>query len=114
MERAIDSISALTIAAMKSQRSSCVAVTHSTFLRILLSMVLDIPLSEGASMAVVNGGITVIDVPRRLATRRLGKHTRLFNGLNFQDIDLNVPVCHVIRVNESRHLPAVVPHASEL
>lgn len=105
MQRAIASITELASAAAMSKSSSCVAVTHSTFLRILLAMVLDISLFEAASLSVVNGGVSVIDVPRSLGTKRLGKKSKLFSGLNLEDVDLEVPLCHVIRINETRHLP---------
>jgi broad specificity phosphatase PhoE len=105
LERAVDSIGYLAAEASKSDRARCVAVTHSTFLRILLALVSDIPLFETASMSVVNGGISVIDVPRDMKTRRLGKRAKFFGGVPTEDFALEVPICHVIRINESRHLP---------
>ncbi len=89
--------------ASRSQKESCVAVTHSTFLRILLAMMLDRPLFEASSMSVVNGGVSIIDVPRELRTRHIGKTSNSWN----QDIGLEVPICRVIRINETRHLPTV-------
>jgi len=107
MQRAIDSITTLTSVASKSANRSCVAVTHSTFLRILLALALDIPLLDAASMSVVNGGVSVIDVPLDLKTRRMGKNSKVFIGGNFRNIGLEVPICRVVRINETRHLPTV-------
>jgi broad specificity phosphatase PhoE len=107
LQRASLSIAALAKAASESREGTCVAVTHSTFLRILLAMALDVPLLEAATYNVVNGGISVIDVPRNLTTRRLGKTSRLFSGLVPKEVlvDLEIPVCRVVRINETRHLP---------
>ncbi len=104
-QRATSSIVSLAKAASESEDGTCVAVTHSTFLRILLAMALDVPLLEAAAYSVVNGGVSVIDVPRNLPTRHLGKNSRLFTWLLKEEVDLEVPVCHVIRINETRHLP---------
>ena len=70
-------------------------------------MVADIPLFEAASVNIVNGGISVVDVPRDMRTRRLGKKDTVFGGFQTGDFGLEVPVCHVIRINESRHLPSL-------
>lgn len=107
LERAVDSIGTLAAAASKSDKGCCVAVTHSTFLRILLALVSNVPLFEAASMSVVNGCISVIDVPRDVKTRRLGKRAKFFGGVPTEDFAIEVPICHVIRINETRHLPTV-------
>lgn len=70
-------------------------------------MALDIPLFEAASMDVVNGGVSIIDVPRDLRKRPLERNSKLFTGLFTQDIAMEIPICHVIRINEMRHLPTV-------
>jgi broad specificity phosphatase PhoE len=103
--RASSSIVSLAKAASESSDGMCVAVTHSTFLRMLLAMALDVPLLEAAAFSVVNGGVSVIDVRHDLKIRPLGGDSRLFSGVLKQDIDIGIPVCHVIRINEARHLP---------
>ena len=106
LQRASLSIAALAKAASESTEGTCVAVTHSTFLRMLLAMALDVPLLEAATYEVVNGGVSVIDVPRDFKTR---KNSRLFSGLSTKKqeeiLDLEIPVCRVVRINETRHLP---------
>lgn len=99
------SISQLAKAASESREGSCVAVAHSTFLRILLGMALDVPLLEAASYSILNGSVSVVDVPRDFKTQRLGRKSRLFSGPLRQEIDVEVPICKVIRINEARHLP---------
>ena len=83
------------------------AVTHSTFLRILLAIAMDLSLFEAASINVTNGGISVIDVTRDQITRPIGKKSKLFSGFYDNRLQLDVPICHVIRINETCHLPRV-------
>jgi len=106
LQRAASSLAYLARAAAESKEGVCVAVTHSTYLRMLLALALDVPLLEVATYAVVNGGVSVIDIPTNVETRRLGKKSRLFSGpLQQEGFELDVPICHVIRINEARHLP---------
>ena len=94
----------------KASNGCVAAVSHSTFLRILLGLVLDESLLESATRKVQNGGVTVIDVPRKTKTRSLGSKPKLLGGPLSQaprDFKLDVPVCKVIRINESRHLPVI-------
>ena len=83
------------------------AVTHSAFLRILLAIALDVSLFEAASIEVTNGGVSVIDVTRDQRTRSIGKKSKLFSGFYDNHVQLDVPICHVIRINEKCHLPRV-------
>jgi broad specificity phosphatase PhoE len=100
------------VLAREAQASNgCIAaVTHSAFLRILIGMLLDESLVESASRKIVNGGVTVIDIPKDLKTRPLGSKPKLLGGLLSQvpiDFELEIPICKVVRVNEARHLPEV-------
>jgi broad specificity phosphatase PhoE len=108
--RAAESLKALAEEAANAPNSCVAAVTHSAFLRILIGLVLDEPLVEVASRKVVNGGITVIDIPKELRFRRLGVKPKLLGGPLSQvptDFELEVPMCKVVRINEARHLPTV-------
>jgi broad specificity phosphatase PhoE len=108
--RAVESLKALAEEAGKTSNGCVAAVTHSTFLRILIGLVLDEPLVEVASRKVVNGGITVIDIPKELRFRRLGAKPKLLGGPLSQvptDFQLEVPICKVVRINETCHLHAV-------
>jgi hypothetical protein len=70
-------------------------------------MVLDEPLVKAASRKIVNGGVTVIDIPKDMRTRRLESKPKLLGGALSQapDFELEIPVCRVVRINESRNLP---------
>lgn len=86
------------------------AVSHSTFLRILIGMVLDEPLFEAASRKIDNGGITILDIPKQFKTRRIGSRSRLVGGPLSQapeDFEVDIPLCRIVRINESRHLPQI-------
>jgi hypothetical protein len=90
--------------------NGCVAaVSHSAYLRVLLSMILDEPLRDSATRSLANGGISVVDIQKNGSTRRLVAHTtKLFTGGRAPaDFDLEIPICTVVRVNEARHLPLV-------
>jgi broad specificity phosphatase PhoE len=108
--RAAESLKVLAKRATSSPNGCLAAVTHSAFLKILLGMVLDEPLADAASRKVDNGGITVIDVPRNFQTRALGSNPRLLGGILSQapsNFDLKIPICNVVKINESRHLPLI-------
>ena len=88
------------------------AVSHSTFIRILVGVLLDEPLVKTASRKIENCSITVLDFPKGFKTQRIGAKDNLIGGLLSQappDFGLDVPVCNVIRTNENRHLPEIPP-----
>ena len=62
LERSIQAIEGLSRMAKTSSASSILAVSHSTYLRILLALVGDIPLAETALWKIQNGSLNVVDV----------------------------------------------------
>jgi broad specificity phosphatase PhoE len=108
--RAADALKFLAQEAEKSSNGCVAAVSHSTYLRILLGLVLDQSLLEMADRKIVNGGITVLDVKRDGLSRRLEPKPKLLGGALStvpSDFRLDIPVCDVVRINEMRHLPDV-------
>ena len=110
MNRAAESLKLLAKEAEASS-GTLAAVTHSTFLRILVALILDEPLAESASRKLDNCGVTVVDIPKNFSTKRLGTNPSLLGGGRLsqvpKDFELEVPICDVIRINESRHLPQI-------
>lgn len=97
----------------ENSANRCVgAVSHSTFIRILVGVLLDEPLVKAATRKIDNCSITVLDFPKGFKTQRLGSKDRLLGGLLSQappDFMLDVPICTVVRANENRHLPEIPP-----
>jgi len=87
----------------------CVAaVTHSAYLRVLVGIVLDEPLIQSSIRKIRNGSITVVDVPKDLRSRLIGSKPKLLGGWisrTPRDFTLSVPLCKMIRINETRHVP---------
>ncbi|KAL9181364.1 hypothetical protein ACHAXT_010169 [Thalassiosira profunda] len=112
LERAAVSLDELSkLAASLSPPSSILAVSHSTYLRVLLSMVNDSPLAESALWQIQNGSINVIDVNIEGKTRRVTSNSGIFGGkivgkLRRSDngLNLEIPECRLIRRNEVRQL----------
>ena len=112
LERAVRSLEDLGKLAMSfaTSPSSILAVSHSTYLRVMLSLVNDTPLAESALWTIQNGSVNVVDVnvqgERRLVTSSSG----IFGGdiigrLRWKnDVLLDMPQAHLIRLNEVRHL----------
>ena len=107
LERSVQALESLANVANTSPTSqgSLIAVSHSTYLRILLSLVDDAPLAESVLWKINNGSVNVVDVntegKRRLVTNKSG----IFGGLKWSNnLQLTMPECHLIRRNEVRHL----------
>lgn len=107
LERSVQALESLANVANTSPtiQGSLIAVSHSTYLRILLSLVDDAPLAESVLWKINNGSVNVVDVntegKRRLVTNKSG----IFGGLKWSNnLQLTMPECHLIRRNEVRHL----------
>lgn len=89
--------------------SSVIAVSHSTYLRMMLALVLDIPLSQAATMEQKNCCINVLDVSL-VETKEVNSKSNLFAGVGGmnpivpQDFQLTIPRVDVVRMNEKQHL----------
>ena len=96
-DRAVLTLDQLRKIAMSSSSSSppiMLAVTHSTYLRVLLSLVDDSTLIESALWEIQNGSFNVIDV------NVVGKRMLRAKG----GLELEMPEAYLIRMNEMRHL----------
>ena len=95
----------------QSSESRCVAaVTHSTYLRILLAVIQDIPLAQASTMEQKNACINVIDFSFKdntALTKKLVPNSNLFGGALShapQNFSIEIPVGMVLRTGEKRHL----------
>ena len=103
----------------KSSNGCVAAVSHSTYLRMLLAVALDEPLLETAARSINNGSITVIDVKKDFSPRssqNINMKSRVFGGPagvvqrrspQEEQFELTLPVSNVVRINEVRHLPTL-------
>jgi len=99
---------------------SIVAVSHSTYLRVLLAVVADMSLAQAPYIQQETGCINVLDVNIKGATRALVRSECNLMGekrlsLGSRDkfaatkgkFNLLLPETHLIRINEVRHLEGV-------
>ncbi|CAJ1969330.1 unnamed protein product [Cylindrotheca closterium] len=110
LNRAVESMEYLVKQAEDSPNRCVGAVSHSTFIRILVGILLDEPLVKTATRKIDNCSITVLDFPKGFKTQRLGPKDKLLGGLLSRappDFTLDVPICTVVRTNENRHLPEI-------
>ena len=103
MNRCVDALETLSKTA--APQGSILAVSHSTYLRILLALISDSPLAETVLWKINNGSVNVVDVnvegKRRIVTAKAG----LFGGIKKgSDLRLTMPECYLVRRNEVRHL----------
>lgn len=90
--------------AANNNGGSVTAISHSTFLRILLATVLEMPLEEAATLVQENGNVNVLDFSRSGPFRTISSTSNMFYETAPTDFKLKVPKGRVIRINESRHL----------
>eukprot|EP00566_Odontella_aurita_P011617 CAMPEP_0113598738 /NCGR_PEP_ID=MMETSP0015_2-20120614/41758_1 /TAXON_ID=2838 /ORGANISM="Odontella" /LENGTH=390 /DNA_ID=CAMNT_0000506797 /DNA_START=131 /DNA_END=1304 /DNA_ORIENTATION=- /assembly_acc=CAM_ASM_000160 len=81
---------------------SIVAVSHSSYIRILLSLVLGIPLEKASTLPQENGCINVVDIFRGEPPAAFERHNTIFYE-NPKDFELQFPLGKVERMNEVRH-----------
>ncbi len=89
---------------------TAVAFSHSTYLRMLLALVMDVPLVNAATLEQKNCCINVLDVST-LDKRIVGPKSNLFGALSSvapQDFSLTIPYAVAVRVNEVQHLNGLV------
>jgi broad specificity phosphatase PhoE len=117
LERGVEALKVLSQTAVSlstnTEAPSVLAVSHSTYLRVLLSMVNDSPLSQSAFWKINNGSINVVDVNVKGKTRMINLNSNLFGGGralgviprgSSESIDIMMPESYLIRRNEIRHL----------
>jgi len=89
--------------------ASCiVAVSHGTFLRMMLATALDMPLFQTAMIHQQNGCINVLDISKTEYSVIETSKCNLFGGSLLSrlenDFSFVLPKVNVIRINEVRHL----------
>lgn len=92
--------------ASSNNGKSVMAVSHSTYLRMLLAMVIDVPLLQAASFEQKNCCINVLDVSWK-ETMEISYKSNIFGGglsMAPRDFHLTIPKVQIIRMNEIRHL----------
>jgi hypothetical protein len=106
------------LAAYNTTSGSLIAITHSSYLRLLLGAVQDFYLFS-ASSSQSNCGINVIDFPhpsQHITTTSQHITTTTTTALtatamnSFGEGNILVPKADVIRMNERRHLSLIVKH----
>eukprot|EP00970_Alexandrium_tamarense_P008802 scaffold1700_cov181-Alexandrium_tamarense.AAC.4 len=116
LERAITALEKLShTAATSTSSSSMLAVSHSTYLKVLLSLINDTPLAQSAFWKIQNGSINVVDVNINGKTREVTFKSGIFGGgrglgllprggTKDKRLKLIMPEAYLIRTNEVRHL----------
>eukprot|EP00978_Attheya_sp_CCMP212_P024001 scaffold74699_cov49-Attheya_sp.AAC.1 len=97
------------LAQIGTTTETILAVSHSTFLRMLLALVMNISLAEAALLEQRNGCINVLDISMTSKHRLPLDQTKLFLpvGMTKPSGNLDIPSTRVVRVNEIRHLTGV-------
>ena len=92
--------------------SSIVAVSHGTFLRMLLATALDMPLYQTVMMRQANGCINVLDISTTEKVTIETSKCKLFGGSLLsrleEDFTFVLPKVTVVRINEIRHLEGLI------
>lgn len=98
--------SMLEVASSNNNGGSIMAVSHSTYLRMLLAMVMDVPLLQAASFEQKNCCINVMDVSFKETVDVYNKSNIFGGGLSMapRDLHLTIPKVQIIRMNEVGHL----------
>lgn len=87
------------------------AVAHSTYIRMLLAVVQDVPLAQASTLEQKNCCINVIDLPTNGVSRSVNGNSAVFGGLISRcpvDYMFSVPAARVVKVNEKRHLDGLL------
>lgn len=93
--------------AASNNGGSVMAVSHSTYLRMLLAMVMDVPLLQAASFEQKNCCINVMDVSLKETVDVTYKSNLFGGGLSSmapRDFCLTIPKVKILRINEVGHL----------
>ncbi len=104
LTRAVSALDSLTTLAANNG-GSAIAVSHSTFIRMMIALVMDMPLTQAATLEQKNCCVNVFDINMK-DVRRVDAKSNLFqiSKLVPQNFNLSVPVVSVVRINEINHL----------
>jgi broad specificity phosphatase PhoE len=115
LKRAVHTLESLGKVALSSSPlhgQSILAVSHSTYIRVLLSLAENVSLVESfsSSWKIDNGSVSIIDINTDGKQRVVSAESGIFDtrlkvlGSANNDLVLVMPECHLIRRNEVRHL----------
>lgn len=111
--QSLEELSKLAVSSSTKGPPSILAVSHCTYLRVLISLVNDSPLAQSAFMKINNGSVSVVDVNINGKTRGVDLSSGLFGGGrglgllprgSSGNVDIVMPEAFLIRTNEMRHL----------
>ncbi len=89
----------------QNENKSIVAVSHSTFIKMLLCMIQNDPLSKALTIDQTNGCINVLDISLLNDNKKKVNLSKLFGTtIKDENFALTLPNINVIRLNEHRHL----------
>lgn len=102
--------SMLDVASSSTTGGSVMAVSHSTFLRTLLALVMDVPLLQAAMFEQKNCCINVLDISLNDKVE-VSPTSNIFGGrlsMAPKDFNLIIPKVQVVRMNEIDHLDGLL------
>jgi broad specificity phosphatase PhoE len=105
--RVEDALHSLVEQAAETENSCLAAITHSSYLRVLLLCLQDKSLLEYSVMQQGNCCINVLDLKKNGATRTLTGKSILVGARAPSDFVMKTSLGNVVRVNEIRHLIGV-------
>jgi broad specificity phosphatase PhoE len=109
LQRAATALTSLLQQAQDQNSGSIIAISHSAFLRTLLSLSMDTPLLEASILQQANGCINVLDLDPSKKPKIFEKRSNLFiGGSGPADFFLEIPHVKVVRINEKRHLSGLM------
>ena len=89
----------------QNENKSVVAVSHSTFIKMLLCLIQNDPLSKALTIEQTNGCINVLDISLQNDNQTKVNLSKLFGAtINDDNFKLTIPNINVVRLNENRHL----------
>lgn len=104
LTRAASALDSLTTLAANNG-GSAIAVSHSTYIRMMIALVMDMRLTQAATLEQKNCCVNVFDISLK-DVRRVDAKSNLFqiSALVPQNFNLSVPAVSVVRINEINHL----------
>mmetsp|Transcript_34147 Transcript_34147/g.48526 ORF Transcript_34147/g.48526 Transcript_34147/m.48526 type:complete len:335 (+) Transcript_34147:943-1947(+) len=111
LQRSSSALRSLISLTNESQVGCIAAVAHSTYLKILLAVLMEEPLAKASSRTLANASINVLDMKRDGSTTSIQGGSNLFGGTPLSrapsNFKLKVPSGNVVRFNEDRHLRGI-------
>lgn len=107
LERIDNALDTMIDVAILSKTNSIVAIAHSVYIRVLLSYIHPTSILQIANLPQSNCCINVIDLPRNTKQFTKKRSAKGFLSNNIMS-SMNKQHAHILRINETRHLNALV------